>query len=158
MQFLSFLNNVFNLNFFFACVTFILRNIFYMNLTCESFSYTNAKNESMFLTWKPRTNTTCRRRPRWRRSSTTRKSLTTVSSTFGSSPTWLHAPLWTTNSGATTAWARSRAATPRCPSSSRATSWSSPTSVTPGLFWAPHPTTAPSHRPAHRPPKAQPAT
>jgi hypothetical protein len=135
-------------------VTFILRNIFSMDLTCESFSYTNAKDESMFLTWKPRTNTTCRRCPHWRRSSTTRRSLVTASSTSGSSPTWLHAPLWTTNSDATTPWARSRAAALRCPSSSRTTSWSSPTSVTPRLFWAPHPTTTSSRRPAHRPPKA----
>jgi hypothetical protein len=29
------------------------------------------------------------------------------------------------------------------------TSWSSPMSATLGLFWAPHPTTVPSHRPAH---------
>jgi hypothetical protein len=33
--------------------------------------------------------------------------------------------------------------------SNRGTSWSSPTSATLGLFWAPHPTTTPSHRPAH---------
>jgi hypothetical protein len=33
--------------------------------------------------------------------------------------------------------------------SNKGTSWSSPTPVTLGLFWAPHPTTAPSHRPAH---------
>jgi hypothetical protein len=37
-----------------------------------------AKDESMFLAWKPRTNTTSRRRSRWRRSSTMRRSLTTV--------------------------------------------------------------------------------
>jgi hypothetical protein len=42
----------------------------------------------MFLTWKPRTNTTSTRRSSWRRSSTTRKNLATVSSTSGSSPTW----------------------------------------------------------------------
>jgi hypothetical protein len=36
----------------------------------------------MFLTWKPRTNTTGRRRSRWRRSSTTRRSLATASSTL----------------------------------------------------------------------------
>jgi hypothetical protein len=29
------------------------------------------------------------------------------------------------------------------------TSWSSPTPATLGLFWAPHSTTAPSHRPTH---------
>lgn len=34
--------------------------------------------------------------------------------------------------------------------SNRGTSWSSPTPATLGLFWAPHPTTAPSHRPAHQ--------
>jgi hypothetical protein len=33
--------------------------------------------------------------------------------------------------------------------SNRGTSWSSPTPATLGLFWAPHPTMAPSHRPAH---------
>jgi hypothetical protein len=33
--------------------------------------------------------------------------------------------------------------------SNRGTSWSSPTPTTLGLFWAPHPTTTPSHRPAH---------
>jgi hypothetical protein len=33
--------------------------------------------------------------------------------------------------------------------SNRGTSWSSPTPATLGLFWAPHPTTAPSHRPDH---------
>jgi hypothetical protein len=38
------------------------------------------------------------------------------------------------------------------------TSWSSLTPATLGLFWAPHPTTAPSRRPAHHPPEAQPAT
>jgi hypothetical protein len=43
----------------------------------------------MFLTWKPRTNTTIMRRSRWRRSSTTRRNLATASSTSGSSPTWL---------------------------------------------------------------------
>jgi hypothetical protein len=35
----------------------------------------------MFLTWKPRTNTTGRRRSHWRRSSTTKRSLATASST-----------------------------------------------------------------------------
>jgi hypothetical protein len=38
------------------------------------------------------------------------------------------------------------------------TSWSSPTPATIGLLWAPHPTTAPSHRPTHHPPEAQPPT
>jgi hypothetical protein len=33
--------------------------------------------------------------------------------------------------------------------SNRGTSWSSPTPTTLGLFWAPHPTMAPSHRLAH---------
>jgi hypothetical protein len=33
--------------------------------------------------------------------------------------------------------------------SNRGTSWSSPMLVTLGLFWAPHPTTVPSHRPTH---------
>jgi hypothetical protein len=33
--------------------------------------------------------------------------------------------------------------------SNRGTSWSSPMPATLGLFWAPHPTTVPSHRPAH---------
>jgi hypothetical protein len=33
--------------------------------------------------------------------------------------------------------------------SNRGTSWSSPTPATLGLFWEPHPTTAPSHRRAH---------
>ena len=103
----------------------------------------------MFLTWKPRTNTTGRRRSRWRRSSTTKRSLATANSTSGSSPTWPHASLCSISSGAAAAWTRSRAAAPRCPSSNRGTSWSSPTPVTLGLFWAPHPTTAPSHRPAH---------
>jgi hypothetical protein len=42
----------------------------------------------MFLTWKPRTNTTSMRRSRWRRSSTTRRNMATASSTSGSSPTW----------------------------------------------------------------------
>jgi hypothetical protein len=42
----------------------------------------------MFLTWKPRTNTTSTRRSHWRRSSTTRRNLATASSTSGSSPTW----------------------------------------------------------------------
>jgi hypothetical protein len=37
----------------------------------------------MFLTWKPQTNTTGRRRSRWRRSSTARRSLATTSSTSG---------------------------------------------------------------------------
>jgi hypothetical protein len=76
----------------------------------------------MFLTWKTRTNTTSTRRSRWRRSSTMRRSLATVSSTSGSSPTWSHAPLCTASSGAATAWTRSRAAAPRCPSSNRGTS------------------------------------
>jgi hypothetical protein len=73
----------------------------------------------MFLTWKPRTNSTSTRCSRWRRSSTTRRSLATASSTFGSSPTWPHAPLCTISSGAAAAWTRSRAAAPRCPSSNR---------------------------------------
>jgi hypothetical protein len=107
----------------------------------------------MFLTWKPRTNTTSRRRLHWRRSSTTRRSLATASSISRSSPTWPHVSLCTT-SGAATTWTRSRAAAPRCPSSSRGTSWSSPTSATLGLFRAPHPMTAPSRCPAYRPPKA----
>jgi hypothetical protein len=38
------------------------------------------------------------------------------------------------------------------------TSWSSPTSATLGLFWAPHSTTTPSRRPAQRQPEAQPTT
>jgi hypothetical protein len=42
----------------------------------------------MFLTWKPRTNTTSTRHSRWRRSSTMRRSLSTASSTSGSTPTW----------------------------------------------------------------------
>jgi hypothetical protein len=107
----------------------------------------------MFLTWKPRTNTTGRRRSRWRRSSTTRRSLTTASSTSRSSTTWPHASLCSASSGAAAAWMRSRAAAPRCPSSNKGTSWSSPTLATLGLFWAQHPTTAPSHRLAHHPPK-----
>jgi hypothetical protein len=37
----------------------------------------------MFLTWKPQTKTTGRRRSCWRRSSMTRKSLATASSTSG---------------------------------------------------------------------------
>jgi hypothetical protein len=41
----------------------------------------------MFLTWKPRTNTTGRRRSRWRCSSTTKRSLATTGSTSGSSTT-----------------------------------------------------------------------
>jgi hypothetical protein len=43
----------------------------------------------MFLTWKPRTNTTSTRPSCWRRSSTMRRNLATVSSTSKSSPTWL---------------------------------------------------------------------
>jgi hypothetical protein len=46
------------------------------------------KDESMFLTCKPQTNTTSTKRSRWCRSSTTRRSLATASSTSGSSPTW----------------------------------------------------------------------
>ncbi|AQL02113.1 hypothetical protein ZEAMMB73_Zm00001d045353 [Zea mays] len=61
------------------------------------------------------------------------------------------------SSDAVAAWTRSRAAAPRCPSLSRETSWSLPTSTTLGLFWAPHPTTVPSSHPAHRPSEAQPA-
>jgi hypothetical protein len=49
----------------------------------------------------------------------------------------------------------SRAAAPRCPSSSRGASWSSPTSATPGPFWAPRPTTAPS-RPSSSPSTSSP--
>jgi hypothetical protein len=63
----------------------------------------------MFLTWKPRANTTSRRRSRWRRSSATIRSLASASSTSGSSPTWPHASLCTTSSGAVAAWTRSRA-------------------------------------------------
>jgi hypothetical protein len=37
------------------------------------------------------------------------------------------------------------------------TSWSSPTSATPGLFWAPRPTMTSSRRSTHHPPEAQPA-
>jgi hypothetical protein len=81
----------------------------------------------MFLTWKPQTNTTSKRRSRWYRSSTTRRSLTTFSSTSRSSPTWPHAPPCMVSSGAVAAWTRSRATAPRCPSSNRGTSWSSPT-------------------------------
>jgi hypothetical protein len=73
----------------------------------------------MFLAWKPRTNTTSRRRSRWRRPSITRRSLMTTSSTSGSSPMWLHEPLCMTSFDAAAAWTRSRAAAPRCPSSSR---------------------------------------
>jgi hypothetical protein len=73
----------------------------------------------MFLAWKPRTNTTSRRRSHWHRSSTTRRSLTTASSTSGSSPTWPHEPLCMTSSDAVAAWNWSRATAPRCPSSSR---------------------------------------
>jgi hypothetical protein len=73
----------------------------------------------MFLTWKPRTNTTGRRRSRWRCSSTTRRSLVTASSTSGSSPTCPHAPMCSTSSGAAAAWTWSRVAAPRCPSSNR---------------------------------------
>jgi hypothetical protein len=94
----------------------------------------------MVFTWKPRSNTTSRRRSRWRHSSTTRRSLATTSSTYESSPTWAHAPSCTTSCGKAAAWTRSKAAAPRCPSSRRGTSWSSPTSATLGLFWAPHPT------------------
>jgi hypothetical protein len=64
----------------------------------------------MFLTWKPRTNTTGRRRSCWRRSSTTRRSLATASSTSRSSTTWPHASLCSASFGAATAWTRSRAA------------------------------------------------
>jgi hypothetical protein len=66
----------------------------------------------MFLTWKPQTNTTGRRRSRWRRSSTMRRSLVTASSTSESSPTWPHASLCSSSSGAAVAWTWSRAATP----------------------------------------------
>ncbi|PWZ12311.1 hypothetical protein Zm00014a_040206 [Zea mays] len=99
-----------------------------------------------------------RRHSRWRRLSMTRKSLATVSSTSRSSPTWSHAPLCTTSSREATTWTRSRAAAPRCPSLSRGASWLSPTLMTLGLFWTPHPTMTPSRRLAHRPPKAQPTT
>ncbi|KAL5650259.1 hypothetical protein ACJX0J_041068, partial [Zea mays] len=95
------------------------------------------------------------RRSRWRCSSTMRRSLTTASSTSGSSPTWPHEPLCMTSSDVAATWTRSRAAAPRCPSSSMGTSWSLPMSVTLGLFWAPHPTTVPSRRPAYRPFEAQ---
>jgi hypothetical protein len=73
----------------------------------------------MFLDWKPRTNTTSRRRSSWHGSSMTRRSLMTVSSTSGSNPTWPHEPLCMTSSAAAAAWTRSRVAAPRCPSSSR---------------------------------------
>jgi hypothetical protein len=126
--------------------------IFFHGSDLESFSKTKAKDESIFLTWKPQTNTTGRRRSRWRRSSTRRRSLVTASSTSGSSPMW---PLCTTSSDAAAAWTWSRAAAPRCLPSSRGTSWSSPMSVTLGLFWAPHSTTTSSRRPDHRPPEAQ---
>jgi|UniRef100_A0A804MUQ4 hypothetical protein len=53
----------------------------------------------MFLTWKPRINTTSRRRSCWRRSSMTRRTLATASSTSERSPTWPHAPLWMTSFG-----------------------------------------------------------
>jgi hypothetical protein len=129
-----------------------------MDPTCESFLKTNAKNESMFLTWKPRTNTTGRRRSCWHRSSMTRRSLATASSTSGSSTTWSHASLCSASSVAAAAWTRSRVAALRCPSSNRGTSWLSPTPTTIGLFWAPHPTMALSRCPAHHPPEAQPTT
>jgi hypothetical protein len=108
----------------------------------------------MFLTWKPRTNTISRRHSHWGRSSTTRRNLVTASSTSRNSPTWSHVPLCTTSSGAAAAWTRCRATAPRCPSLDKGTSWLSPTSVTLGLFCAPHSTTMPSHRPAHRLPEA----
>jgi hypothetical protein len=73
----------------------------------------------MFLTCKPRTNTTGRRCSRWRCSSTTRRSLVTASSISGSSPTCPHAPMCSASSGAAVAWTWSRAAAPRCPSSNR---------------------------------------
>jgi hypothetical protein len=72
----------------------------------------------MFLTWKPRTNTTSTRRSRWRRSSAPRRSLATVSSTSESSLT-SHASLCTASSSAAAAWTRSRAIAPCCPSSNR---------------------------------------
>ncbi|AQK75521.1 lysine-ketoglutarate reductase/saccharopine dehydrogenase bifunctional enzyme [Zea mays] len=65
-----------------------------------------------------------------------------------------HAPLCTASSGAAAAWTWSRAAAPRCPSSNMGTSWSSPMSMTLGLFWASQPTTTPSRRLAHHPPEA----
>ncbi|AQK65468.1 hypothetical protein ZEAMMB73_Zm00001d014185, partial [Zea mays] len=99
-----------------------------------------------------------RRHSCWGHSSTTRRNLATASSTSRNSPTWPHVPLCTTSSSAAAAWTRCRAAAPRCPSSRRGTSWSSPTSATLRLFWAPHSTTTPSRHPAHRPPEAQPAT
>jgi hypothetical protein len=71
-----------------------------------------------------------------------------------SSPTWPHEPLCMTSFDAAAAWTRSRAASPCCPSSSRGTSWSLPTSATLGLFWASHPTTTLSRRRAHRPSEA----
>jgi hypothetical protein len=70
----------------------------------------------MFLTWKPRTNTTGKRCSHWRRSSMTRRSLATASSTSGSSTTWPHALLCSASSAAAAAWTWSRAAAPRCPS------------------------------------------
>jgi hypothetical protein len=71
-----------------------------------------------FLYENPEQNTTSRRRSRWRCSLMMRRSLATASSASRSSPTWPHAPLYTTSSGAAAAWTRSRAAAPRCPSSS----------------------------------------
>jgi hypothetical protein len=130
-------------------VTFILRNIFFHGPDFWVFFINQCQRWIHVSYLEPRTNTTSRRRLRWRRSSTTRRSLTTASSTSGSSPRWPHAPLCTVSSGAAAAWTRSRTVAPRCPSSNRGTSWSSRTPVTLGLFWAPHPTTAPSRRPAH---------
>jgi hypothetical protein len=102
----------------------------------------------MFLTWKPRTNTTGRRRSCWRRSSTTRRSLATASSTSGSSTTWPHVSLCLASSAAAAVDAV-QSGRIALSISNRGTSWSSPTPATLGLFWAPHPTTVPSHRPAH---------
>jgi hypothetical protein len=99
-------------------VAFILHNIFHgLDLwvifinQCQAWIYVS------YL--KPLTNTISRRHLRWRRSSMTRRSLATASSTSRSSPTWSHASLCTTSSREATAWTRSRAVAPCCPSLSR---------------------------------------
>lgn len=115
-------------------------------------------------TWPRRCATRCRRRycatgrrpSRWRRSSTARRGSATAASTSGSSPTWPPAPPSTTSSAAAAASTPSTAAAPRCPSSSRVTSWSSPTSATPGPSWQPPPTTAPASPPSSSPSTSSP--
>jgi hypothetical protein len=78
MQLLFCLNNVFNLNSFLH-VWHLFSVIFFHGSNLWVIFINQRKDESMFLTWKPRTNTTSSRRSRWCRSSTTRRSLAIAS-------------------------------------------------------------------------------